>query len=149
MTGDPFSKACAVCGCSRPAVSRGRCQVHAGQVDRARGLASDRQHKALYNSARWRRLRTWLLREQPVCRCAACVRLGRVRPASVVHHLRPHGGDERLFFDPRNLVALAKECHDAMTATGQAPRGEKIQTDAAGDRADVSRACVRDGAAGR
>jgi hypothetical protein len=36
----------------------------------------------------------------------------------VVHHLRPHGGDEVLFFDEMNLQPLSKACHDALTARG-------------------------------
>jgi hypothetical protein len=36
----------------------------------------------------------------------------------VVHHKRPHGGDAALFFDETNLQALAKACHDRLTAGG-------------------------------
>ena len=33
--------------------------------------------------------------------------------SGVVDHIRPHKGDEVLFFDPANLQAICKECHDS------------------------------------
>ena len=116
-------KACAVFACPEPVAYRGRCQRHGGQVDQLRSLGSDRHlGKKLYATARWKALRRYLLTRTPVCPCAECTRLGRVRLTSVVHHLQPHGGDVVKFFDERHLQPLAKPCHDRLTATGVGTR---------------------------
>lgn len=39
--------------------------------------------------------------------------MGRKRLATVVDHKVPHKGDEALFFNPLNLQALCKRCHDS------------------------------------
>jgi hypothetical protein len=39
-----------------------------------------------------------------------------VLAATVVHHVRHHGGDAALFFDVENLKPMAKPCHDRLTA---------------------------------
>ena len=116
--GSPFSSACLTAGCPEPVTSRGRCARHGGAVDRLRGLNADRVHVALYDSARWRRLRRAVLMAHPICECDVCRQTGRVLSARVVHHKRPHGGDAALFFDETNLQALAKACHDRLTAGG-------------------------------
>lgn len=39
-----------------------------------------------------------------------------MRPATVVDHRRPHGGDYALIYDWDNLQAMTKPCHDRKTA---------------------------------
>lgn len=80
----------------------------------------------LYDRAAWKRLRLEQLREEPFC--AFCARAGRLSPATVVDHVVPHRGDERLFFDPQNLQSLCKSCHDAIKQ-----RLEKSGYEAGGD----------------
>lgn len=67
-------------------------------------------YRRLYGTKRWFQLRARQLREQPLCKF--CGDLGRITPAAVVDHKRPHRGDEALFFDPDNLQSLCKPCHD-------------------------------------
>lgn len=68
------------------------------------------EYRHLYKTARWLKLRKRQLRVEPLCRfCAAQRRLSLGR---VVDHIRPHKGDEALFFDPENLQTLCKPCHD-------------------------------------
>ena len=69
------------------------------------------QHKHLYDKAAWRRLRLHQLAKRPLC--ALHGELGQIKPASVVDHIRPHGGDMQLFFDEGNLQSLCKSCHDS------------------------------------
>lgn len=112
----PFVQACVIPGCGAPVSARGRCGAHATVLDQHRGLNSDRQHAALYTSARWRKLRRHILDEHLLCECDDCRGgLGRVRRAAVVHHRQAHGGDPTKFFDPANLLPMAKACHDAIT----------------------------------
>jgi hypothetical protein len=116
-TSSPYSRACAVFGCPRPVTFRGRCTEHSADLEHTRGLDSDRHLGApLYKTARWARLRQQMLSTFPLCQCSECIRLKRRRHSEVVHHIRHHGGDEQRFFDVNNLQALAKVCHDRITA---------------------------------
>lgn len=70
-----------------------------------------RDWRPWYGTARWRELRkAVLLRDLYTCQWPGC---GRVGGRLVVDHRRPHRGDERLFWDDRNLQTLCKSpCHD-------------------------------------
>lgn len=67
--------------------------------------------------ARWQRARRQHLAAAPLC--VACGAAGRVTAATVVDHVRPHRGDERLFWDATNWQSLCKACHDAKTRRGE------------------------------
>ena len=56
------------------------------------------------------------LRRNPLC--VECLKRGRIAPATVVDHIVPHRGDEKLFWDERNWQALCKACHDRKTGSG-------------------------------
>jgi 5-methylcytosine-specific restriction protein A len=79
------------------------------ELDRQRPSAAHRGY-----GGRWRRARLAFLTRHPLC--ASCQALRRVVPATVVDHLVPHRGDQRLFWDKRNWQGLCKSCHDAKTA---------------------------------
>lgn len=64
----------------------------------------------VYGNRRWRALREWFLRDHATCRL--CEETGRTTLATVVDHIRPHKGDQTLFWDTANLQALCKPCHD-------------------------------------
>ncbi|MCW5722052.1 MAG: HNH endonuclease [Devosia sp.] len=69
-----------------------------------------------YKSARWARLRQEVLeRDLYTCRRTGVMLAGKApEPDSpVVHHVVPHKGDERLFWDIDNLEAVSKEWHDS------------------------------------
>lgn len=68
-------------------------------------------YRRLYSTARWRRTRAAQLAAYPLC--AACTRAGFVTAATVCDHVRPHKGDEALFFDPSNLQSLCAPHHDS------------------------------------
>jgi 5-methylcytosine-specific restriction endonuclease McrA len=67
-------------------------------------------YKHLYNTKRWQRMRYYQLSLHPLC--VYCARLAKVTAASIADHIKPHRGDEDLFFDPANLQSLCKLCHD-------------------------------------
>ena len=75
------------------------------------------RHQRGYGSA-WDRQRLAILaRDKHICRCAECVRLGRVRNATQVDHVVPrgrHGTD-----DPSNLQAINRQCHKIKTQQEQ------------------------------
>jgi 5-methylcytosine-specific restriction protein A len=80
---------------------------------------------------RWQQASKRFLAEHPLCQCEDCgAGSKRVTLATVVDHRTPHRGDERLFWDESNWQAMAKQCHDAKTATedggfGHAPGRRK------------------------
>ena len=69
------------------------------------------QHAKLYNSKIWRGMRAYQLAQFPVCNY--CAGLGIIKTANVADHIKPHRGNEKLFYDPANLQSLCKKCHDS------------------------------------
>lgn len=74
---------------------------------------------------RWQQYRKRFLFAHPLC--VYCEREGRVELAEVVDHIRPHGGNDELFWNPENHQGLCKRHHDSQkqreergTATPQA-----------------------------
>lgn len=61
--------------------------------------------------SRWQKARETYLKDHPLC--VACLRIRRVEPAVVVDHIKPHKGDQALFWDSGNWQALCKRCHDS------------------------------------
>jgi 5-methylcytosine-specific restriction enzyme A len=78
-------------------------------LDRERPSAARRGY-----GPRWRRARAAFLAQHPLC--ATCRAHGRVVPATVVDHVVPHRGDQRLFWDESNWAPVCEPCHDAKTA---------------------------------
>ncbi|MCY4129012.1 MAG: HNH endonuclease [Gammaproteobacteria bacterium] len=64
----------------------------------------------LYDSVKWKRLRAWVIQNEPLCRM--CAEEGRLESAQVVDHIHAHRGDPVLFYDTDNLQPLCKACHD-------------------------------------
>lgn len=67
--------------------------------------------RAWYKTARWIALRLRILLRD-LYTCKMC---GLIEPDTsqlVCDHIKPHRGDERLFWDEANLQALCRGCHD-------------------------------------
>lgn len=124
MPANPFSYACSVVGCPEPVTFRMRCARHSRAADQLRGLSSDRLHRVLYSSVRWKRLRLAVLTDHYTCQCPDCAVARYPRLAEVVHHRHPHHGDVARFFDVTNLQPMAKRCHDRLTARSR--RGGRV-----------------------
>jgi len=81
--------------------------------------------RAWYKTARWQKLRAEILqRDLYTCQKTGVLLIGR-HPAPdspVVDHITPHRGDERLFWNPSNLMAVSKAYHDS-TKQGEERRG--------------------------
>ena len=73
--------------------------------------------RALYDTARWQRLRREQLAREPLCR--RCTRDGKVTAATVVHHEQRHNGDAHLFF-ASPLESLCAWHHDAEAQSTEA-----------------------------
>jgi len=66
---------------------------------------------SLYQTKRWKSERKVFLQEHPFC--AICKKYGYLKAATVVDHIKPHKGDEVLFWDQSNWQACCKSCHDS------------------------------------
>lgn len=60
---------------------------------------------------RWQKARERYLQEHPLC--VMCEEQGRVTASTVVDHIVPHHGDQRLFWAETNWQALCKRHHDS------------------------------------
>ena len=80
-----------------------------------RKTESRKLRQSVYCTERWKRMRIGYLMQHPVCEL--CERRGIVTLAVDVHHIRSFQlsrGDEMLFhaYNPANLMALCKHCHN-------------------------------------
>ncbi len=82
-------------------------------------------HRSLYRresaakrgyDSKWQVARSKYLRKNPLC--AYCLAQHTLVPATVVDHIIPHRGDQRLFWDESNWQPLCKSCHDRKTGSG-------------------------------
>ena len=88
------------------------CLSHiAYSADRMRGGAASRGY-----DRKWRQARKLFLQKHPLC--AECQKEGRLTPATVVDHIIPHRGDQKLFWDEQNWQPLCARCHDRKTGHG-------------------------------
>ena len=99
------------------------------QTERARDQqrSSTQSWRSWYKLARWTKLRQRVLvRDRYTCRKTGILLIGK-HPAPnspVVDHIKPHRGDERLFWDESNLQTVSKEYHDR---TKQAEEAKDIK----------------------
>lgn len=77
----------------------------------------------LYDRQAWRKGRAKHLRDNPLC--VSCKQIGKIAVAQVVDHIKPHKGNEELFFNEGNWQSLCKPCHDAKTATQDGGYGNR------------------------
>lgn len=84
------------------------------------------KHKALHKeetrpaagrgyNARWGRFRKWYLASHPFCVMCMQEDPPRYTKATVIDHIIPFRGDEKLQYDLDNLQALCKKHHDMKT----------------------------------
>jgi len=77
-----------------------------------------------YKTALWTKLRAHvLLRDNYTC--TKCKRIAFGKGQAIADHIRPHRGNEALFFDPSNIQCLCKPCHDSVKQAEEAsmPKG--------------------------
>lgn len=82
-------------------------------------------------SRRWLNLRRLKLSNNPICE--ECERIGRVRSATEVHHIKPvesvaESSQSLLMYDYNNLMSLCSECHVKMhIALGKNTKEDNIK----------------------
>ena len=80
-----------------------------------------RQHPEIIRSANsrgygsaWQKFRKRFLAEHPLCE--ECMKKGRYVKATDIDHIKAHRGDQSLFWDQGNMMALCHSCHSKKTA---------------------------------
>lgn len=73
-----------------------------------RGASSAYQN--LYKTMAWRNMSKHQLTVQPLC--VMCASEGKIVPAKIADHIKPHYGDSNLFFT-NHLQSLCKYHHDS------------------------------------
>ena len=92
------------------------------------------KERRLYDSVQWRKARARYLAAHPLC--VMCLRVGRERRATVVDHIKDHGGDPGLFWDEDNWQGLCAACHSGSKRV-MTKHGYSQATDASGFPVDV------------
>jgi 5-methylcytosine-specific restriction protein A len=77
----------------------------------------------------WRKARAGYLKSHP--HCTMCARMGLEVAATVVDHIKRHGGDQALFWDKSNWQPLCQVHHDS-TKQRDESRGYASGSDANG-----------------
>ena len=74
--------------------------------------------RKIRSSARWQRLRAWMLRRNPLCQDPYQIhkKLGETMHAEEVHHIVPIAERLELAFEETNLLCLCVKCHAAVEA---------------------------------
>ena len=76
--------------------------------------------RRLYNTKQWRQLR-WSVLVAARFTCAQCGRIEADTARLVADHIRPHRGDEGLFWDRGNLQCLCQACHSGGKQRAEQP----------------------------
>jgi 5-methylcytosine-specific restriction protein A len=93
------------------------------QYEKDRGSAASRGY-----GKRWQKAREYFLNHNPICiRCERDKEI--IKPARVVDHIRPHKGNQKLFWDRENWQALCKPCHDRKTVLEDGGFGNATTSD--------------------
>jgi 5-methylcytosine-specific restriction enzyme A len=103
-------KPCTYPGCNK-LVSHGRCEAHIKQADKA--YDKDRENepwRQWIHSTRYRLAISIYKSEHPLCE--RCLKKGKVVPAYIVHHKKPHEGNWELFWDQSNWEGVCNPCHE-------------------------------------
>ncbi len=108
---------CSYPGCQTLSHDR-YCDKHKKQMAREENEKSSK----LY-TYQWRKASKEFLKKHPLC--IHCEREGRLTPATEVDHIRPHGGDRKLFWNKKNWQPLCKNCHSKKTALEDGGFGNK------------------------
>ena len=96
-------------------------EAHLKQVDSQRENANARGY-----TYRWHKVSRLYLQAHPVC--AECRKEGRTTAASIVDHIKPHKGDQVLFWDENNWQSMCTHCHAVKTAEEDGAFGNKKST---------------------
>lgn len=107
-------KICRHSGCNK-LTRETYCETHkkvhsVSDYDKRRGSAAARGY-----GYKWQKASKTYLLNHPFC--VRCLAKNVYEKATVVDHIKPHKGNQQLFWNKNNWQALCKRCHDIKTAT--------------------------------
>lgn len=108
----PVKKICRHVGCNRFRTDNSSyCIKHQSEESNvnAYSFMSSHEWKTLYQTKEWKAISNDVLTNQPICQYCHQAK------STEVHHMIPHRGNEEVFFDISNLVALCHDCHTKQT----------------------------------
>lgn len=82
-----------------------------------REASQRRERDAFLDSAAWRKLSAYKLATDPLCQ--SCATVGKITPATQVHHVRPRSKHPELALVLTNLESLCAACHGRETRREQ------------------------------
>lgn len=80
----------------------------------------------------WQKARLVFLQSNPLCVMCQAMKPPCVTAATVVDHIKPHEGDQTLFWDEGNWQSLCKPHHDNDKAEQEGRRIERTKFDSDG-----------------
>ena len=86
------------------------CEEHKSLHTKDRAHAAERGY-----GAKWQRERRKFLESNPFC--VKCYEEGHITMATIVDHIVPHRGDQKLFWDRGNWQPLCEHHHNVKTMT--------------------------------
>ncbi len=117
--------------CSKPAcgklVPKGKCDCGKAKANLVPPtLKRESATKRGYNH-NWQKARLAFLQKHPLC--CMCEQEGMVTPATVVDHIKPHKGDQELFWDRSNWQPVCRTHHNKKTANQDGGFGRLVIKD--------------------
>jgi len=100
----------------------GYCDKHKPQVLKQQNSERPSANERGY-TYRWHKVSRLYLQANPLC--AECLKEGRTTAASVVDHIKPHKGNQALFWDENNWQSMCRPHHDKKTAAEDGAFGNK------------------------
>ena len=95
--------------CAKTTIRKsGYCLTHEKQTSKSYEATRETAVQRGY-TGRWNRARKAYLNGNPLC--VLCLSEGRTTGANVVDHIKPHKGDQDLFWDEDNWQAVCDLCH--------------------------------------
>lgn len=82
------------------------------ETQRSRFRDDTQAHRRWYKTSRWQKLR-WSVLVRDLFTCQMCKRVEADTSQLVGDHIKPHRGDERMFWDEGNIQCVCKQCHDS------------------------------------
>lgn len=110
----PLMTLCQYPGC-RKAIPFGESHCEEHKKKRANAIVERKGANERGYTYKWQKASKAFLARHPLC--VMCQHNGIVKAAEVVDHIKPHRGNQILFWDKKNWQPLCKKCHDRKTAT--------------------------------
>ncbi|MBO4169685.1 HNH endonuclease [Cereibacter azotoformans] len=106
------------CAAGHPPFTGARCPICAAAAKAAAEARRPSANERGY-TGKWAKARAEFLRLHPRCACGAT--------ATVVDHVVPHKGDQKLFWQRSNWQPMCKPCHDRKTVREDGGFGNPVK----------------------